>query len=233
MPRNEPDSGVIRPLLPSSVAVSEGPIAQLQMAPHPEEEVMVAGSAPIRRRAFVAGRTAARQALASCGASPAAILAIPGGAPIWPAGWTGSIAHSRTYAGAAVARRAEFAALGVDIEAVDRFRPALEGQILTSDERLALLALPHQQRQVRLAAAFCAKEAFYKAQNPLTGRRLGFHDVEVTVDIASGTLEVRLVGASTTCCEGLFRVEGGLAAAAVAVPDDGGAAFIRRILEGR
>lgn len=226
--------GLLRPLLPAAVAVAEGPVDQLQEPPDPEEEAIIATAQPARRREFLAGRTAARRALAAMGAPSGPILRRPDRAPIWPATWVGSITHTRTHAAAAVARGRDFAALGVDFEAVGRFDLALARQILTSDEQLALLALPPEARQARLAAVFCAKEAFYKAQHPLTGRWLGFRHVEVLLEGAGGAFAVRMVGAPTAIarCKGRFQVEGAWAAAALAIPADDGAGLVQAVMAG-
>ena len=227
-------TGLLRPLLPAAVAVAEAPVDQLQEPPHPEEEAIIAAAQPARRREFLAGRTAARHALAAMGALPGPILRRADRAPIWPPTWVGSITHTRTHAAAAVARARDFAALGVDFETVGRFDPAMAGHILTSDEQLALLALPRQARQARLAAVFCAKEAFYKAQHPLTGRWLGFRQVEVLLEGAAGAFAVRMVGAPTAIarCEGRFQVEGAWSAAALAVPAEDGAGLVQAVMAG-
>jgi len=226
--------GLLRPLLPAAVAVAEGPIEQLQALPDPEEEVILATARPHRRREFLAGRTAARQALAAMGAPPGPILARPDRAPIWPSGWVGSITHTRTHAAAAVARERDFAALGVDIEAVDRFDPPLARHILTLDEQAAMLALPPEGRQGRLAAVFCAKEAFYKAQHPLTGRWLGFRHVEVLLEGAGGAFSVRMADAPTPIphCEGRFQITDAWAAAALAIAAEDGAGVVQAVMEG-
>jgi len=225
---------LLRPLLPAAVAVAEGPVDQLQAPPDPEEEAIIATAQPARRREFLAGRTAARRALADMGAPPGPILRRADRAPIWPPAWVGSITHTRTHAAAAVARRRDFAAVGVDFETVARFDPAMARQILTSDEQLALLALPPEARQARLAAVFCAKEAFYKAQHPLTGRWLGFRHVEVILEGDGGAFAVRMVGAPTAIarCEGRFQVADAWAAAALAIPADDGAGLIQAVMAG-
>jgi 4'-phosphopantetheinyl transferase EntD len=232
-----PDPGrmrenLLRPLLPARVVVVEAPVEQMQAPPHPDEEVLIATAHPGRRREFLAGRTAARRALAALGAPPGPILAREDRAPVWPAGWVGSITHTRTHAAAAAAHARDFAALGIDFETVDRFDLPLARHILTLDEQVAMQALPLEARQARLAAVFCAKEAFYKAQHPLTGRWLGFQHVETPLAGDGGGFTVRMVGAAANIprCEGRFQIAGGWAAAALAIAAEDSAALAQAVM---
>ena len=79
-----------------------------------------ANSSPVvrsRDRASGAARIAARELLAELGANAGAELPrLPSRAPGWPSGLIGSLAHDDAFAIAAVARTADLAALGVDIE---------------------------------------------------------------------------------------------------------------------
>ena len=83
--------------------------------------------------------------------------------------------------------------LGFDAEGADFLSPDLWTRVLTPREGEWLLALPPSQRPRKARLAFSAKESFYKAQFPLTHRFLEFQDVEVSVDEASDTFEVRVV----------------------------------------
>jgi len=160
----------------------------------PEEEALVAGAAAKRRREFAAGRHCARRALAELGVAPSPVLRGELGAPRWPAGIVGSITHCAGYQAAAVARASDVLTTGVDAEP-DAGLP---------DGVLGLVALPGERERLReLAAAapgtswdrllFSAKESVYKAWFPLTGRWLGFHDADITVNAADGTFHARLL----------------------------------------
>ena len=166
-------------LLPDSIIVRQGDVAANVGPVWPEETSRISGATECRRAEFAAGRTLARQALAALGALPCAIPAGPDGAPQWPAGFVGSIAHSRRHAVAAVALQTDIAALGIDIEDGARFKPTMERMVLLPAE---IAALPTDaSRPLAATILFCAKEAFYKMQYPLSGLRLTFQDATVEI----------------------------------------------------
>lgn len=104
------------------------------------------------------------------------------GAPIWPPGITGSISHTEGFCAAIAAPTStELLAVGLDIERIDRVSDRVRKFILTESEATEVAALPASQVQRRVAVAFAAKEAFYKAQYQLTSTYLGFGAVEVTL----------------------------------------------------
>ena len=160
-----------RRLLPPFVQVAGGPVADWQGPLHPAEAPAIRNAGTARRAEFVAGRLAARAALAALG-QVCGLARRPDGPPVWPAGLTGSIAHGGGACLAAVARLTDLRGLGVDLERVGALAPDLAPEILTQQE-LALIGSTDPTR------AFCAKEAAYKAQFMLTGRSLGFHDLTV------------------------------------------------------
>ena len=168
---------MLRALLPDCVAVREGAVADHADPLRPTEAARVARAVDSRRAEFAAGRSLARQALAALGGPDCALPSGPGGAPDWPAEYVGSITHSRGQVAAAVARRADLRALGIDLESGVRFKPGMERLVLLPDEIAALPA--DAGRALAATIRFCAKEAFYKMQYPLTGQRLGFLDARV------------------------------------------------------
>jgi 4'-phosphopantetheinyl transferase EntD len=138
------------------------------------EAAAMASAAADRRRASGAARHVARGLMARLGYAPLPIPKAPSGAPIWPAGLTGSMAHDDRIAVAAVGLQRDFAAVGIDVE------PAVP---LPAD-MLELIATPQELRTLaddplRGKLLFAAKEAVYKAVNPLDGVFLEFHDIEV------------------------------------------------------
>jgi phosphopantetheine--protein transferase-like protein len=209
------DTSLFSNLLPPFVAIAEGAAEANQGVLWPAEEVQIAKAVAKRRSEYNAGRTLARQALAALGGPAAPIPAGVDRDPQWPAGFTGSISHSAGYVVAAVARRADAAAIGIDVEQAARFRIELEPQILSPGEIARHLdGLSPDARQACAAATFSAKEAFYKAQYPMTGRRLGFRDVEVELDLAAGTFEVWLITEARRRFAGnMVFVDGRIAAA--------------------
>lgn len=138
------------------------------------EAAAMAAAAVDRRRASGAARHVARGLMTRLGYAPLPILKAASGAPIWPAGLTGSMAHDDRIAVAAVGLQRDFAAVGIDVE------PAVP---LPAD-MLELIAMPQELRAtagdpLRGQLLFAAKEAVYKAVHPLDGVFLEFHDIEV------------------------------------------------------
>ncbi len=188
------DAADVRALFPDAVAVATAPIAELAGgALLPEEAALAARAVPRRVAELVAGRTLARRALAELGLPPSAILAAPDRSPIWPAGVSGSISHTaHTCAGVVGATRA-VGYLGLDVEDTSELPEGTSAEILRPRER-ARAALAADARAAALLV-FSAKEAFYKAQHPLTGVLLEFLDVELegALDGSAGTLAVHLL----------------------------------------
>ncbi len=129
----------------------------------------VAGMVPRRRVEFSSGRAAARAALAHLGM---AAVAIPQGAdraPVWPEGVAGSISHSGEACLASVSR--SHRGVGLD----------LEPDVPLPDGVHALVVGPEDRPQGDGLALFCAKEAAFKAQYPLTGAMLGPEDLVIAL----------------------------------------------------
>lgn len=143
-------------------------------------------SSPIAnvRRASGAARIVARGLLAQLGLPDAQVPKGAEGAPIWPAGVTGSLGHDDEIAVAAVALRRDFASIGIDVEPAGALPSAM----------LALVATPAERRTieddlVHAKLLFAAKEAVYKAVYPLDRVFLEFHDIEI--DFAAGRATAR------------------------------------------
>jgi 4'-phosphopantetheinyl transferase EntD len=160
-------------------AISEGD----ESAFLPGEEPPAASVAKVRR-ASGAGRIAARAAMAQLGYMAQPVQRSPSGAPRWPRGLVGSIAHDEAIAVAAIASSADFRGLGIDIEPAEALDPELLDVIAGPDERKRMKDNPLESRVL-----FAAKEAVYKAVNPLDGVFLEHHDVDV--DLANLRAVVR------------------------------------------
>jgi 4'-phosphopantetheinyl transferase EntD len=102
----------------------------------PEEAAAVHRAAPVRLATFRAGRGCARAALTDLGSTEFAIAVASSGAPIWPPGFAGSIAHTNEIAAAVVARSDAGAALGLDIEGDAPLDDATMVQIVCRPEEL-------------------------------------------------------------------------------------------------
>ncbi|CAH2406794.1 4'-phosphopantetheinyl transferase family protein [Mesorhizobium ventifaucium] len=126
------------------------------------------------RRQSGAARIVARTLLAKLGFPPMPILKTQSGAPTWPVGIVGSLAHHNTVAAAAIAEKKLIAALGVDIEPDEPLPNDLIDLVATSREQ-TVYDLPLLQRR----DLFVLKEAVYKACFPLCNQTIDFQDVEI------------------------------------------------------
>ncbi len=140
-----------------------------------------------RQQEFAAGRACARCALSELGQANSLILAAIDRQPIWPQDCIGSITHSGAFCAAVVAKRQAFIALGIDTETVADVRPDLWPTICTVEELLWLRKVPDRSRNLAASLVFCAKEALYKCQYPLTLEWLDFHDLEIALDASIQT----------------------------------------------
>ncbi|MFD7663688.1 4'-phosphopantetheinyl transferase superfamily protein [Streptomyces sp. NPDC059788] len=132
----------------------------------PGEAALADAMFPVRRRDFLAGRCAARRALAAMG-QPAAEILYTGARPRFPVGCVGSISHSRGLAVALSAPERRFRAVGCDLEL--RGLPLEAAHlVLTADERRRVDDATHPEEAAsRLLAAFSAKETAFKAYTAL------------------------------------------------------------------
>jgi 4'-phosphopantetheinyl transferase EntD len=133
------------------------------------------------RRASGAARIIARDLLAKIGLPRCALPRGNGGAPIWPAGIVGSMSHDSRVAVAAVARRRDVSALGIDIEPAEILPSDLLELVATAQERTEIHNDPCRGRLL-----FAAKEAVYKAVYPLDHTFLEYHDVQIDLSLGRG-----------------------------------------------
>jgi enterobactin synthetase component D len=134
--------------------------------PHPAELAIAAGFNGRRRAEFLLGRRAARAALAAARIKGGPVL-VDGRRPVFPPGAVGSISHSGEVAVAIAGPAARYRSIGVDLEL---YTPPIAGAhlILSDGERAWVQSgttLAQQER--RLLRAFSAKEAAYKALDPV------------------------------------------------------------------
>lgn len=141
-----------------------------------EEVPALAASVVKVRRASGAARIVARQLLTQLGYANCALPKGPAGAPVWPAGIVGSLAHDSRVAVAAVGMRADVGALGIDVEPAECLPSELLDLVATPQERLSLGDDVYRGRLL-----FVAKEAVYKAVYPLDQTFLEHHDVEINL----------------------------------------------------
>lgn len=131
-----------------------------------------------RKREIIAGRLLARELMVAQGLPPQPLPSGADRAPVWPTGWTGSITHTDGIIALAFGPR-KFGTIGIDIEGDRPLDPAVADRIALPGETAPALDL------------FVAKEAFYKAQAPQTGKMLGHHDVRLLFEGESFRAEVQ------------------------------------------
>lgn len=149
----------------------------------PEEARALTTRDPAARRASGAARHAARALLVARGHPSGPVLRSPFGAPLWPEGIVGSLAHDDGMAVAAVASARAARSLGIDVEPAAPLPEELSGLVVTPADGLGTGAALSGR------LVFAAKEALYKAVHPLTGEVLDYGDI--AVNLPEGTARAR------------------------------------------
>jgi 4'-phosphopantetheinyl transferase EntD len=172
-----------------------------------EEAALVPTAGPVRRREFATGRALLHELLPT--RTP--ILRNPNGAPLFPLGTVGSLAHDRVAALAVVAGSDGYVALGVDVE---HMAPGDE----LDDPELREATLRPDDAQVVPLAAFVIKEAAYKAYSNAGGPMVEPLEVRIEVDGPAFVAHFPLTaGVPSTIC-GVFAGDAAGWAALATVP---------------
>lgn len=132
----------------------------------PEELAPSSSRVAKRTREIIAGRILARVLMVEAGLKATPLPMGADRAPIWPAGYTGSITHTDGIVAVALGRR-HLGTIGIDIEGFKQLDPAVGERIRRHDETGNAISL------------FVAKEAVFKAQYPQTGEMLSHHEVRI------------------------------------------------------
>ncbi|HEY0810013.1 MAG TPA: 4'-phosphopantetheinyl transferase superfamily protein [Longimicrobiales bacterium] len=186
------EQSLIEALCPTGVVVAACYTAEVSQELFPEEALAVATALETRRQEFLKGRACARQAMVRLGADPVPIPVLPDRGPQWPAGIVGSITHTSDLACAAVAWKHACAGIGIDVETRDHeLRTTLDRFVCTPAERAGLQTLPEEIDPLRLV--FSAKESVHKCVAPVAGITLGFHEVELDIDVANQRFSARVL----------------------------------------
>jgi len=160
----------------------------------PAETLLIAAARPRRLATFRGGRACARAALRELGMETVAIVADASGAPIWPAGFVGSISHTDEFAAAVVAHSPPIRGIGIDLEKDGPLDdPAMVRIICRPEELHAAHDPSHPANLERGKLLFVAKEAVYKAYRACQDTFLDFQDVCVSLDESTGTFCATLV----------------------------------------
>lgn len=102
--------------------------------------------------------------------------------PLWPKGIIGSITHSQTLALVVVANKNKaFSGVGIDIETKNGVSSDFVRDLLT-DRELTELRTRGAGWENDVTLIFSAKEAVFKAVNPITNLMIDFNELEIQVD---------------------------------------------------
>ena len=147
-----------------------------------DERAHIGHAVESRQFAYATGRYLARRALAETGVAASSIPTHASRRPVWPEGVVGSITHSRRYAIAVVGVRTGLAGIGVDLEVDGRVTEDIAETVMSPDERNwceGLVLRGAGPPPTAYTANFSAKEAVFKAVNPIVGLMVGFREVEI------------------------------------------------------
>jgi 4'-phosphopantetheinyl transferase EntD len=211
-----------RQLLPRSVHVVAGPLLE-QPPPLTPNELASAGSVSAKRLLELqCGRFYAKQALSAFGVSDVDLSIGRNRAPIWPDQVIGSITHiqrgSSGYCAAAVARRDEVSALGIDMEYDSGLTALAWPRFLSEAELREISALPAPDREAEVLTRWCIKESIIKA----TGQVLEPISINTLSDLKTKSFSanfsaVQFGEGKTNSWKGRIRRLNGLILAAVAI----------------
>lgn len=179
----------IRRMLPAGVVASAGAIGEAAGPLATVERPPAARMSPRRLQEYSAGRGHARKALEQLGLGSPGVAVGPGRAPLWPAGFVGSISHAGDLVLAVAAPSAAIRGIGVDLEPAVPLDADLVHRVCRPEEvaRLPASAAPGQHAKL----IFSAKESVYKCIAPLTGVFLEFEDVEILLDMGNEQFRAR------------------------------------------
>ncbi|RMB76109.1 4'-phosphopantetheinyl transferase superfamily protein [Rhodococcus sp. SBT000017] len=220
---------MIESILPNGVVSAELFADPPGLTPHPLEAPLVAKAVDKRKREFTSARHCARVAMEKLGVEPVPIMRGKSGAPQWPKGVVGSLTHCDGYRGAVLAYSMQVRSVGIDAEPHGPLPDGVLGAVSLEAEREWLATVGREDVHWD-RVLFCAKEATYKAWEPLTGRWLGFEDAHITFertgvgDDISGTFHSELLvpgdtvsGPPLRAFDGRWMVAGGLVMTAISV----------------
>ena len=175
-----------------------------------KETAFVEESNPKRQSEFSTGRLLAKEALRHLGMSIQPILRDER-RPVWPDFVIGSIAHTNHVSVGAVAHASSYQGLGVDLAVISAVDERVANRVFDERERNWIAS---QEPMDWRTAMFSAKEAIYKATNPVSGEFIAFDDVSLTIDELALSFTAKPVKdlASSHLIEGLqgyfHRIEG-------------------------
>jgi len=145
-----------------------------------------------RRAEYLAARYAARCLLQEAGCQ-GSVGSLPNRAPLWPAGWRGSISHTDEYAIAVIVQENANLSPGIDIEKLDPTTMLEIASMFTTPGEQSLLARTELPYETALLIAFSSKESLFKALYPEVNHFFGFDAAQVChIDVTANTLTLEL-----------------------------------------
>ncbi|WP_261783846.1 4'-phosphopantetheinyl transferase [Curtobacterium sp. TC1] len=186
-----------------------------------DERDAIATALPKRRAEFVTGRVLGRRALAAIGVWGASIPCTRSGAPVWPAGFVGTITHSIGLRACAVGRRDEFAGIGIDATPACPLPDGVLERVVdvgSASVASSLEALRRRGIQSSDSVLLATAEAVAKARTSAHGGWYGIDGANITVCpdgsfIASARRGPRFAGT------GRWSVDGGMALAGITLDE--------------
>jgi enterobactin synthetase component D / holo-[acyl-carrier protein] synthase len=145
----------------------------------PEESRVIGSAVQSRREQFSAGRWLARRAWQELGQASVPLLNDEQRVPIWPAGIVGTITHTQIWCAVAVARSADVAGLGADVEPATALEVGLWERVCRPEERDFLQGQAPPLAGLLAKAVFSAKESIYKALYPKVRSFLDFQAMRI------------------------------------------------------
>ena len=156
---------------------------------HETDRRYVSSATMMRQHAFSSGRRVARVALDRF-AFPSDNLSVCCGLPQWPEDVVGNITHTDELSACVVVETVSARGIGIDLQKVASVSKRVAQRVLLPKERDWISRTGNHEW---LAVFFCAKEAAYKAVNPVMGEFLGFQDVQLRFDDEMGSFLVSTV----------------------------------------
>lgn len=171
---------MIAGLLDTSISVAVTDPTLARSAVYPEEAACLPPMRALRRREFLAGRDALREAIAGLRKPPCAIPMADDRSPQLPDGVSASLSHSSDLCVAIADLTSKTSSLGIDIEPIEGLEAGLWDTVCTRAERAWLLTVPIPSRAVAAKRIFSAKESAYKCQYTFSGALLDYDAFDIT-----------------------------------------------------
>jgi len=190
---------MLKSLFPKSVMTMGVDPSSVHETILPKEEVCIKEAVQKRRLEFIAGRVCARTLLSRCGWSDYPIVSGKDRTPVWPSNIVGSISHTDGFCGVALALKADFSSIGLDIESIGKMKQDMWKYIATLPELNWIKSLPMYKQQKYTTLIFSAKECFYKCQYMMTKRWFDFHDVVIDISPENQEFTVQLSRNKASC----------------------------------